>query len=128
MSTKNFLSIYAVVILLYGLLFLFLPGTAYDLYGISDQSSDLSTNLLQGLGSVFIPAGIMSWLARDASASHGRKGILVFIALSSLIFLIRNLMGVFAGVTFGAMTYVDLIVQALFAGGGFYLLRNEKGS
>ena len=126
MTAKNFLSIYAILILIYGVVFLFLPGTAYDLYGLADQSTPLATNLLGGLGGVFIGAGIMGWLARDASASRGRKAILVFIALSSAIFLVRNIMGLASGAGMGTMSYVDLILQALFTIGGGYLVSKEN--
>ncbi len=126
MTTKNFLSIYGILILLYGILFLFLPDQAYELYGLSGESTPLATNLLGGLGGTFIAAGIMAFLARDASASRGRKAILVFIALSSAIFLVRNIMGLAGGASFGTMSYVDLILQALFTIGGGYLVTKEK--
>jgi hypothetical protein len=126
MTAKNFLSLYAIIALIYGIVFLFLPGTAYDLYGLADQSSPLSTNLLGGLGGLFIAGAIMGWLARDASISRGRKAILVFITLSSAIFLIRNIMGLAGGASFGTISYIDLIVQALFTIGGGYLVMKEN--
>ena len=124
MNVKNFLALYALVILIYGIFFLFLPGNAIDLYGGSD--SPLLRNAIQGIGTVFVPAGIMSWMARDASASYGRRAILAFIGLSSLIFAVRSLMAIAAGGASGQMTYIDLIVQILFATGGLYFLSKEK--
>lgn len=126
MNVKNFLSIYAIIILLYGILFLFLPNQAYEIYGSVSQKTALATNILQGLGGVFISAGVMAWLARNASASHGRRAILAFIALGNLIFLIRGIMAM-AGGNVTNMSYVDLIVQLVFAAGAIYFLSKEKG-
>ena len=39
MNVKNFLSIYAIIILLYGILFLFLPNQAYEIYGSVSQKT-----------------------------------------------------------------------------------------
>jgi TM2 domain-containing membrane protein YozV len=68
----------------------------------------------------------MAWIARDASASYGRKAILAFIGLSSLIFTVQSIMGIASG-AIGQMTYIDLIVQVLFTAGGLYFLSKEKG-
>ena len=68
----------------------------------------------------------MAWLARNASASHGRRAILAFIALGNLIFLIRGIMAM-AGGNVTNMSYVDLIVQLVFAAGAIYFLSKEKG-
>ncbi len=127
MTTKNYFTLYAILILLYGICFLFLPSHVYDLYGLADQSSPLATNLLGGLGGVFIAAGIMAWLSKDSGPSACRKAIIIFITVSSLIFLIRNIMGLAAGAGMGTMSYVDLIVQAIFTICGIYLLTKEKG-
>jgi hypothetical protein len=124
MNVKNFLSVYALAILVYGILFLFMPAKAISMYG--GESSPLLVNAIQGLGSVFIPAGVMAWLAREASASYGRRAILVFIGLSSLIFAIRNIMAMSGGASTSQST-IDLVVQLVFTAGGLYFLSKEKG-
>ena len=124
MNVKNFLSVYALAVLIYGILFLFMPAKAISLYG--GESNPLLVSAMQGIGSVFIPAGIMAWLARDASASFGRRAILAFIGLSSLIFAVRNIMAMSGGASTTQST-IDLIVQIVFAAGGLYFLTKEKG-
>lgn len=124
MNVKNFLSIYAIIVLVYGLLFLIFTDKAIELYG--GASSPLLTSAMKAVGSMFVPAGIMAWIARDASASYGRKAILAFIGLSSLIFAVQSIMGIASG-AIGQMTYIDLIVQVLFTAGGLYFLSKEKG-
>ena len=127
MNVKNFLTLYAALITIYGIFFLFFPSNAMDLYG--GESSAILSNTIQGLGSVFIPAGIMCWIARDASASYGRKAVLAFIGLSSLIFAIRSIisMATDSAVIAGSQPYIDLVVQVIFAAGGLYFLSKEKG-
>ena len=124
MNVKNFLSVYAVLILIYGILFLFLTGKAIDIYG--GESSPLLANALQGIGTVFVAAGVMSWMAREASASHGRRAILMFIGLGSLIFAIRSIMAMATGTVGSNQAYIDLVVQVIFAAGGFYFFSKEK--
>ncbi|MFT4569106.1 MAG: hypothetical protein ACI9FN_004076 [Saprospiraceae bacterium] len=127
MNVKNFLTLYAVLVTIYGIFFLFFPNNAIGLYG--GESSALLGNAMQGLGSVFIPAGIMSWIARDASASFGRKAVLSFIGLSSLIFGVRSIISMVsdsAGMV-GSQPYIDLAVQIIFAAGGLYFFSKEKG-
>ena len=124
MNVKNFLSVYAVLVLIYGILFLFLTGKAIDIYG--GTSTPLLVNALQGIGTVFVAAGVMSWMAREASVSHGRKAILMFIALGSLIFAIRSIMAIATGSVTSNQAYIDLVVQVIFAVGGFYFFSKEK--
>ncbi len=124
MNVKNFLSVYAIAVLIYGILFLFMPAKAISMYG--GESNPLLVNAIQGLGSLFIPAAIMAWLAREASASYGRRAILAFIGLSSLIFAIRNIMAMGGGAT-TTQTTIDLVIQVVFAAGGLYFLSKEKG-
>lgn len=124
MNVKNFLTLYAVVIMLYGILFLFLTSKAIGMYGAEDSA--LLDNAIKGIGSVFVAAGVMAWIARDANASYGRKAILAFIGLGSLIFVIRGLMALGAGAAGGQMTYIDLTAQIIFTIGGIYFFTKEK--
>ena len=139
MTTKNFLTAFGALWVLYGLLFLFGTDAAVNLYGSTDMiraamgtaegapAAMAAISNVKMLGGMLLSAGLMGLVARDARASYGRKGILVFITAANLMFLVFNLMGLTAEGNRPPIVWFDMIANALFFLGGAYFLTKEKG-
>lgn len=70
MDTKLYLTIAAIVAILYGIGFVLIPGTLAGLYG--EQPEPHAMLNIQLFGSLLLAVGVIQWLARDVHAAHAR--------------------------------------------------------
>ena len=127
MNVKNFLTLAGAIGILYGAWFFFAPDHAAETYGYAAVATDLSELLLKFLGITIFAAGLMAILARGASKSIGRTAILVYVAVSQLIYLIMNIMSVMAGAE-GTMGIIDLVVNVVLGLGAVYFIMQDRKS
>ena len=125
MNTKNFFSLFGVLLLLYGLMYLFATDFTYSLYDMSEVQTPHSAILVKNLGQFCIGAGLMSLFARNAGPSIGRKAILIFYSTSFLLLFFHSFMGAIYG-SLTSMRLVDLVVQGVAGLGAAFFLFKEK--
>jgi hypothetical protein len=127
MNVKNYFTLAGIVGILYGALFFFATDKASELYSNAELSNELSVVLAKFLGASVLAAGIMVILARNASKSIGRTAILYYMAVSQILYLILNIMGMTAAAA-GSMNYADLIVNIILGFGAVYFILKERGA
>jgi hypothetical protein len=119
MSAKLFLTIIAVLGILYGLAFVFIPSQMAPIYGVPiDPHTTLET---QFFGSALIWLAIVSWLAKDFRDWDAVKGVLIGTAVGSVIGGGVNLFGTFQGLLNG-MAWTTTVIYVLVLIGSLYCL------
>ena len=124
MNVKNFLTLAAVVNLIYGLWYFLAPQGTANVYGFGAITTELSNLMLQFMGTLFIAEGVMCGVARKADRSLGRTAVLAFIAVSALLCFyldIKTLTG-----EPGTMDYVDTVINGLFGFGALYFIMQDR--
>lgn len=119
MNAKTFLTIAAVVAVLFGLAFVLAPTASSSIYGIpADPHTALA---LQFFGSVLIGIAVVNWFAKDFGDWEAVRGVLIANAIGDAIGGGVNLLGTFQGLLNG-MAWTSTLVYALLLVGGLYCL------
>jgi hypothetical protein len=119
MNAKTYLTITAVVAILFGLAFLLAPTAAASVYGVPpDPHSALN---LQFFGSALVGVGAIQWFARDFRDWDAVRGILIATIIGDALGLIVNLVGTFQELLNG-MAWTTTLIYVLFIIGAFYCL------
>ena len=119
MSAKLFLTIAAVLAILYGLAFVFIPSQMAPIYGVPlDPHTILET---QFFGSALIGLGVVFWFARDFRDWDAVKGVLIATMVGSIVGGGVNLLGTFQGLING-MAWSTTVIYALLLIGSLYCL------
>jgi hypothetical protein len=119
MSAKLFLTIAAVLGILYGLAFVFIPSQIAPIYGVPiDPHTSLET---QFFGSALIGLGVVFWFARDFRDWDAVKGVLIATVVGSIVGGGVNLLGTFQGLING-MAWSTTVIYALLLTGSLYCL------
>jgi hypothetical protein len=80
---------------------------------------------LKLLGVAILAGGVLALAARGASKSIGRTAVLYYRAVSQLLYLLLNIMGLSSGGT-GTMTYIDMVVQVILGLGAIYFILQDR--
>lgn len=119
MSVKTFLTILAILALLYGVGDLLVPAKMGAIYGFeASRSSEL---LARFLGVSLLAWGLVAWFARDFHDDAAQHSILVVAGVVGAIGVIVSAMGVMSGVM-NAMGWVIVLVYLFATVGSFYFL------
>jgi asparagine N-glycosylation enzyme membrane subunit Stt3 len=119
MSAKLFLTITAVLGILYGLAFVFFPSQIAPIYGVpADPHTVLET---QFFGSALIWLGVVSWLAKDFRDWDAVRAVLIATVVGSIVGGGVNLLGTFQGLLNG-MAWSSTMIYALLLVGALYCL------
>jgi hypothetical protein len=119
MSAKLFLTITAVLGILYGLAFVFFPSQIAPIYGVpADPHTVLE---IQFFGSALIWVGVVSWLARDFRDWDAVRGVLIATAVGCIVGGGVNLLGTFQGLMNG-MAWSSTVIYALLLVGALYCI------
>ncbi len=119
MNAKTYLTISAVVAVLFGLAFLLAPSAAASVYGVPpDPHTSLN---LQFFGSALIGFGAVQWVAKDFRDWDAVRGILIASIIADALGLIVNLIGTFQGLING-MAWTTTLIYVLFIAGAAYCL------
>jgi small-conductance mechanosensitive channel len=95
MKFRTFMTIYALVSILFGLGFVLVPGLVLSIYGVE---TDLAFRYIgQLFGAALISLAVLAWSSKDASVSEARKmsvlPLLVGEAIGFVLALIGQLNG-----------------------------------
>ena len=121
MNAKTFLTIAAVIAVLFGLAFVLAPTPAGSVYGIpADPHTALA---LQFFGSVLIGIAVVNWFAKDFGDWEAIRGVLIANAVGDAVGGGINLLGTFQGLLNG-MAWTSTIVYAALLIGSLYCLSN----
>jgi uncharacterized membrane protein YuzA (DUF378 family) len=119
MNARIFLTVSAVIAVLFGLAFLLAPTAAGAIYGVPpDRHTALA---LQFFGSVLIAIAAVNWFAKDFGDWEAVRGILIANAIADAVGGGVNLLGTLHGLLSG-MAWTSTIVYALLLIGSLYCL------
>jgi len=119
MNAKTYLTISAVVAVLFGLAFLLAPTAAASVYGVPPEPHTALN--LQFFGSALIGFGAVQWVAKDFRDWEAVRGILIASVIADALGLIVNLIGTFQGLING-MAWTTTAIYVLFIVGAIYCL------
>jgi hypothetical protein len=119
MNAKTFLTISAVIAVLFGLAFVLAPTTAGSVYGVPPDPHTALT--LQFFGSVLIGIAAVNWFAKDFGDWEAVRGVLIANLIGDAVGGGVNLLGTFQGLLNG-MAWSSTIIYALLVIGSLYCL------
>jgi hypothetical protein len=118
LNTKLYLTIAAIVALLYTLAFLVIPESMSVLF--SGVAEPLATLYLRFLGGANLAWGLILWFARDWDR-HAVRGVLICSVAGLVVFIIVNIWGVTEGLL-NSSAWGSTIVLVLLLIGAVYSL------
>jgi hypothetical protein len=119
MSAKLLLTINAVIAILFGLAFVFMPTTAGAVYGVPpDPHTVLNA---QFFGATLIGLGVVFWFAKDFRDWDAVRGVLIASVVGDIFGGGVNLFGTFQGLLNG-MAWSSTAIYALLLVGALYCL------
>ncbi len=119
MSTKLFLTIAAVVAVLYGLVFVLISAPFLAMYGVPPDPH--TTLTAQFFGSALIGLGVVDWFARDFSDAGAVRSVLIALVVTTVVGGVIAIWGVVSGAV-NALGWTSVIVYVLLLGGAGYCL------
>ena len=115
----------AIIAIVFGALFLFIPGQTYSLYSI--ESSPALNFMGQLFGAALIGIGLISWLSRTAPDSDARKAIILSFFIADAIGFIVALIGQLNDVA-GALGWLTVVIYFLISAGFGYFQFSKTNS
>jgi hypothetical protein len=119
MSTKIFLTINAVLAVLYGLGFVLFPASSLAVYGVAPEPHVILN--IQFFGSALLGIGVIEWFAKDFRDWDAVRGVLIANVVADVVGGLVNLWGTFQGLL-NAMAWSSTIVYVLLLAGALYCL------
>jgi hypothetical protein len=116
MKLRTFLTIVAVVALLYGLGLLLLPSFMATTYGFGTSPSEIQ--LARFFGVAMLTLGLINWLAKDLTGASV-KPIILGSLIGDAVGVVVALMGTLSGVM-SAVGWSAVVIYLLFALGFAY--------
>jgi hypothetical protein len=117
MKARLYFTVIAVLGIVYGLAFVFVPTTMGAIYGVAPNPEAALNS--QFFGSALIWLAVISWFAREFRDWDAIRGLLIAAVVGCVVGGGVNLVGTFAGLLNGmawtsTLLYVVLIVWALY--------------
>lgn len=119
MDSKLYLTIAAIVAILYGIGFVLIPANLVGLYGVKPDPNVILN--IQFFCAALIGLGVIFWLARDFADWAAVRGVLIGAVVSDAIGLLVNLWGTMQGLMNG-LAWSSTIVYILLLLGALYCL------
>jgi hypothetical protein len=120
MNTKIYLTIVAVLAVIYALAFILIPDSMAELYGVKMPQPNAVLNI-QFFGSALLSIGIIAWFARESGDWATVRGILIGSAIGDAVGCIISVWGTIQGLT-NALGWSSAILYALLVLGAIYCL------
>jgi len=120
MSTKIYLTIVAVLAVIYALAFILIPDSMAELYGVKMPQPNATLNI-QFFGSALLSVGIIAWFARESGDRATVRGILIGLTIGDVVGCIISIWGTVKGLT-NALGWSSAILYALLVLGALYCL------
>ena len=120
MKVKLFVAIAAVIAILYGIIFLLIPGVALAFYGdaIPNASSILS---IRFYGASLLSLGLVGWFVRETSDWTALRGLLLGLSIGNVAAVVVAIWGTVTGIMNAMGWSVVLIYLVLLVGFVYYL-------
>jgi hypothetical protein len=120
MTLKNWMSAKAVICILFGLGFVFIPNALASFYGMSLNDSGIL--MTRFFGQAFILLGLLLWLARNTSEQATQRAFSISVFIGDILgFVIAIVAQIYGFVNaFGWLTVALYLVLAL--GFGYFLV------
>jgi Na+-driven multidrug efflux pump len=119
MTTKMFLTIAAIVGILYGLAFVLFPGPFIALFGSPPEPHAIVN--AQFFGSALIGIGVVGWFARDFRDASAVRGVLIALVATTVVGGLVAIGGVLSG-AINALGWTSVLVYVLLLAGSLYCL------
>ena len=124
MKIKTVMSIKAIIVIFFGLAFLFLTRTFLSLYGMSVDSGGITTGRL--LGQMYTLIGILLWLCRNTTEASTKKAFAISVTIGDAIGTVVSLLAVLSG-AMNAMGWSAVAIYLLLTlGFGYFLIKPES--
>jgi hypothetical protein len=120
MTLKNWMSAKAVICVLFGLGFVFIPDTLASFYGMS--LNDSGVLMTRFFGQAFLLLGLLLWLARNTSEQATQRAFSISVFIGDIVgFVIAIIAQIYGFVNaFGWLSVALYLVLAL--GFGYFLI------
>lgn len=114
MTHKTLFVATAVILIIFGLIWFFIPNIGLKVYGHDLQVHDLACIITRYWGSAYIALAVILWLAREGqSDSIAVRAIIVGGFVLAVTGLIASLIDMFFGVA-NAMLWLNILLFGLF--------------
>lgn len=124
MKLSTLFTINAVLAFVFGLGFVFIPGTLVSYYGV--ELSEQGLVISQLLGAAFLGFAIITWLVRNSAESDVLRAIVLAFFIENAFGFVISLKGQLAGLT-NASGWSTVAIYALFAiGYGYFQFQKEN--
>jgi hypothetical protein len=124
MKLGSFMTIAAVIALLFGLAFILIPVQLMATYGVTLEIA--GQFVARYLGSAFIGIAVITWLARNAAMSDALRAVLLGGLAVSATGLVVAFLQTFSGTT-NALVWLNVVIYAFLAAGfGFFLFGKSQ--
>ena len=126
MNAKLFLTISAVIAILFGLAFVLFPNAAGAVYGVPSEPHTALSG--QFFGSALILIGVVNWFAKDFQDWDAVRGVLIANVIGDVVGGGVNLLGTFQGLLNGMAWSTTLIYLLLLVGALYCLSAGPEAS
>jgi len=118
MSSKLYLTIAAVLAILYGIGFVLIPAKMGELYGVQPEPHAILN--VQYFGSALLAWGVILWFARDLDWAAVR-GVLIGSVVGDAVGGLLSVRGISQGLV-NAFGWTSVVIYVLLLLGGLYFL------
>jgi len=123
MKIKSMMSIKAIVVIFFGLGFLFLTKTLMTLYGMNLNSGGITTGRL--LGQMYVLIALVLWLCRNTSEASIKKAFAISVTIGDAIGTVVCFLAVLSG-AMNSFGWSAVAIYLLFTiGFGYFVLKPE---
>ena len=119
MTLKSWMSAKAVICVLFGLGFVFIPETLASFYGMSTNDSGIL--MTRFFGQAFILLGLLLWLARNTSEQATQRAFSISVFIGDIVGFVIAIMAQMSGVV-NALGWLSVALYLLLALGFGYFL------
>lgn len=124
MKLKTWMTVKAIVCIVFGLGFVILPSFVMNLYDVNLGEGGVYMTRL--LGQAFILLSLLLWLVRNTDEAATRRAFALAILVGDLIGFVISLQGQLAG-SVNALGWVTVIIYLVLAlGFGYFLLPGNE--
>ena len=125
MTIKNLFSFDAIVCLLFGLSYIFIPKDLAKLFLTDPALTDGAIATFRSYGILLCAGAIALLFARNSIPSTARKGLLIFIVIAASLTLVNLIYTVLAGIANNKLWFciIPIIIITIW---GIVLLPKEK--
>ena len=124
MKIKTVMSIKAIVVIFFGLGFLFLTPTLMSLYGMSVNSGGITSGRL--LGQMYTLIAILLWLCRNTTETSTKKAFAISVTIGDAIGTVVCLLAVLSGAMNAKGWSAVAIYLLITLGFGYFLIKPDS--